>query len=115
DAAEALERASHDLLSNAGSDDIARHPEGSLADRHRERVGALAVAHVHSHRGAALMEALRGGAPNTAPGAGNDDDASDEVPCHSSLVIAYGTPEASWMMIMFPALSDRNGAHATKS
>src|SRR5207247_1776301 len=49
------------------------------------------------------------------PGAGNDDDASDEVPCHSSLVISSGTPEASWMMITFPALSEKNGSHATKS
>ena len=50
-------------------------------------------------------EALRGGAPDTAPGAGNDYDASDEVLCHSSLVISSGTPEASWMMITFAALS----------
>ena len=42
---------------HAVSGDIARHGESALADFLRQRLSALAVADVHSDRGAALMQA----------------------------------------------------------
>src|SRR6185295_11123048 len=100
DATEALEGAPHYLLSNAGGGDIARHRQGALADRCRQRLGTLAVAHIHRHRCAALVEALRGGAADTAPGASNDDDPSDEVLCHSrsdlSKAVVIRTARLRW-------------------
>src|SRR5205807_1273796 len=53
--------------------------QGAFADRRGETFSARAVTHIHCHRSAAFVEALRRGPPEPAPGAGDDDNASGKV------------------------------------
>src|SRR4029450_9166116 len=61
--------------------DVARHGESALADFPRQRLSALAVAHVHRDRGAALVQARCGSLSEAAPRTSDDGDA----PCKISV------------------------------
>src|SRR3989440_2598513 len=79
DAAKALKCHSYDLLRRTGRGDVTRDGQGAFADRRGETFGPRAVTHIHCHRSAAFVEALRRGPPEPAPGAGDDDNASGKV------------------------------------
>src|SRR4051812_17513107 len=61
DAAKALQCYSHDLLRRSGRGDVTWDGERVFAYRRGETLGARRVPHIHCHRGAAFVEALRRG------------------------------------------------------